>query len=152
MLPLVDVVILLFGFMTILLISARFQEVDSATKFRSTAIHITPAAAVDSKTDAVPTAVLQAIAEGRIKVFTIDIDKDLKLQQVLPQGAAGGTVDAPEASLTKQIKAVPESDRLVICRYPQGFDSRRFTPKRQEQLKNSLGGSNVVYFVNRSTN
>lgn len=138
MLPLVDIVILLFGFMTIILMAARIDEAPVTTDQPESK---TGTAAREPEIAAI---LVSAILEHKT-IILLEIDKDLRLtdENQIPLGS----VDSPSGSLLQRIQSAPEADRLVLCQYPAGFECSKFDPQRQNQLKEVLGRNNVVYLV-----
>lgn len=138
MLPLVDVVILLFGFMTVILMAARLDESPTATSQSESK----PAA--QPPHPEIANTLIAALLEKK-RVFLLEIDKDLQISD--ENGVAMGNVDKPSAALLQKINSVREAERLVLCQYPAGFECSRFDPERQRGLKELLGKNNVVYLL-----
>jgi hypothetical protein len=142
LLPLLDVMMLLFGLMIILLLSANFSPASPG----ATATSISPAALTEAKSENL----LSELLGGKPIVF-LEVTADTTVQHILGTESSGsslGKVDQFNEVGFKQLVTdvgKGEEDVPIIVFYLPGLESREFTPERQATLLKQLGEDRTFY-------
>lgn len=143
LLPLMDVVILLFGLMVILHETPVKSDVPP---------HEDPPPEVDDpprQTQAEVTQLAQlknGLLQGKQLIF-LKVTEELDVQELDSKGQEKnglGSIGNLSPDRTEEIKGMRDGSTLVLVFYPPGFTGHRFTPEKQRQIKDAVGALKTV--------
>jgi len=138
LLPLMDVVILLFGLMIIL------QESPSKSDAQNNG---DPATKPETQADITQlTQLKNGLLQGK-QIILLQVTENLHVHELDNKGQTKndlGNIDSLSSFRVEEIKRMPDGKTLVLVFYPPGFTGHRFTPEKQRQIKNAVGPSKTV--------